>query len=152
MSVLDAVISDESPQSVLEFGMGLYSTPLFVRSCTRVVSVEMNSLEWYDRTKEEVGAAPHWNPHLFMGPVRWMADLPMAEPNQRYDMVFVDGHGDSRHAQILYGLAVSKLIVCHDTQEPSYNWTAASDAIKHGSGTTSEYVVDGVSTTVIKCA
>ena len=152
MPVLEQVVAQYKPQSVLEFGMGLHSTTLFVASCPRVVSVEMNSLEWYDRTRSEVGGANNWNPHLFMGPVRWMADLPRAEPKQWYDLVFVDGHGSSRHAQILYGLAVSKLVVCHDTQEPSYHWTAAYAAISDAGGVFSDHEVDGVNTTVVRCA
>ena len=39
-----------------------------------------------------------------------------------FDLVFVDGHGDSRYACINEAFKKSSVLVTHDTEVPGYRW------------------------------
>jgi hypothetical protein len=42
--------------------------------------------------------------------------------NEKYDLVFVDGHGDSRPETVNYYFGKCDTIVAHDYETPSYRW------------------------------
>ena len=128
--VLEMILDTGTISNVLEFGIGWGSTPLFVEKCESLVSVESNDLAWLERVSESVGDCKNWEKVIALGPCRWMVELPRQFPDRQYELVFVDGHGDSRHAQMLYGFCVAPVVVCHDTQQPTFNWTATYPAAR----------------------
>jgi hypothetical protein len=42
--------------------------------------------------------------------------------NRKFDLIFVDGHGDSRWHAINIASKYTDIIVAHDTETSSYNW------------------------------
>lgn len=103
----------------LEYGMGDNSTPFLVAHCASVVSIEMQDAAWFDKLVSKI-SSPKWHPLLLLGPepaVAW------TEQHFDFDLVLVDGHGDSRWK--LVNLLIKKkvpIIVVHDTQQPTYGW------------------------------
>jgi hypothetical protein len=118
LPVLKRVIEEHKPRTVFEFGMGDGSTPLFIEHCRQVVSVEMQSLSWY---VELVGKyeADNWAPICLPCP---RCGIYFLTGGQTFDLVFVDGHGDTRPEQIRAASEKTDLIIAHDTEEPSYGW------------------------------
>ena len=58
---------------------------------------------------------------IALGPMEWQKlDL-----DQKYDMIFVDGHGDSRPECLEWAKDHADLIVAHDTEHPYYGWERA---------------------------
>jgi len=148
LPVLAQVLDKYRPRSVLEFGMGFGSTGLFLDRCLSVVSVEMQSVEWFHRSQRQFAGHPNrsaWSPVLRLGPdATWRG---LAE----YDMVFVDGHGDSRPEQIRTGMELAPLVVAHDTETESYGWGRIRDHLPDG-WTWTDHKEFGPWTTVIRCA
>ena len=128
--MLETILETGRVRHVLEFGIGEGSTPLFVEKCESLVSVESNDLAWLERISKLVGTSDNWEQVVALGPCRWMVELPKRFPDRTYDLVFVDGHGDSRHAQMLYGFNVAPIVVCHDTETSSFNWHATYPAAR----------------------
>ena len=107
--------------SVLEFGCGINSTPLLVGMAREVTSVEMQSVEWATKVSVllkdcsdklnlvcAIGAFAYKGiPNLF---------------SKKYDLILVDGHGDSRWAVANDCFLAADTIVLHDTEEPGYKW------------------------------
>jgi hypothetical protein len=121
LPVLEEILDQNNIRTVLEFGMGDGSTGLFLDRCLRVVSVEMNNLSWHEKLTRRWGHRLNWSPVLRLG---MDATWPTTE---RFDMVFVDGHGDCRPEQIRAAMAITDLIVVHDTQEAGYKWERIKD-------------------------
>lgn len=128
--ILETLLATGKIRHVLEFGIGEGSTPLFVEKCESLVSVESNDLEWLERIKALVGYCTNWEQVVALGPCKWMVALPARFPGRTYDLCFVDGHGDSRHAQMLYGFCVAPVVVCHDTETDTFNWAAVYPAAR----------------------
>lgn len=139
LPVLAALIDRHDVKTVMEFGMGLASTPLFLHCCDHVVSIEMNSQEWFNFLVGIYQCA-RWTPYYF--PVLSSVEV-MIFPAS--DLVLVDGHGDSRPEQIEAATKISKLIVVHDVQEPSYGW----DRVKLPPGWTWTNVDTGAAQTAV---
>jgi hypothetical protein len=103
----------KSKNSVLEFGPGSgenSSTQLFLDNFKSCTSVEMNSQEWHEKTKH---SGSIFCPGMFE-----FLNLDLG----RFDLIFVDGHADSRYAQVNYATDHSDLVVIHDTEEEMYKW------------------------------
>ena len=126
LPILEEILDRHHVQSVLEFGMGDGSTGLFLDRCMRVVSVEMQNLSWHEKLIKRWGHRTAWIPVLDIGPT--VGKLPPG----RFDLVFVDGHGDSRPEQIMAAMMVADLIAVHDTQEPGYMWGRIKDNMPAG--------------------
>jgi hypothetical protein len=124
LPVLNYLIDACNVRSVLEFGMGEYSTRLFIERCEYVVSVEMNSQEWFDRFSPLKSDA--FLPLFYPG--RKEAIIEASDIGRRFDMVFCDGNGWSRPEQVMIGMCLSDIVVAHDTQsqeaspEAAYGW------------------------------
>lgn len=116
---LQFIFKKFDPCSVVEFGMGLYSTPFFLVNCCNVVSIEMQDIVWYDKVTQKLGQNQNWKTYLALGPDTWKQ---IALP-EKFCLAFVDGHIDSRtdcvnamfNRQIPY-------IVAHDTECNVYHW------------------------------
>jgi predicted O-methyltransferase YrrM len=116
--VLNAIIQSQNIDSVFEFGCGMYSTLLFQKHCKKVIAIEMQSLEWYEKIKPivEDNVALLYNP----GPLDAINTFEKIQQN--FDLIFVDGHGDSRWQCINAGFKKTNIIVTHDVETASYNW------------------------------
>ena len=104
---------------ILEFGLGHGSTPFLLENCSHLTSVEMQSEEWYERVVSSLGERKNWKPIMSIGPFGFL-ELPIFD--QPYDLVFADGHGDSRPEVISKYSGLCDTIVTHDFETPSYRW------------------------------
>jgi hypothetical protein len=139
---------------IVEFGMGTFSTPLFARYAEKVISYEMQDVEWFTRIMDK--KMPNVKLLLSLGPKNAVEHFDtlafcMGTP----PFVFVDGHQESRHHCIQkameHGVAN---IVFHDTEQqcyhyeeiktlPGYVWIDVRDALPWTSVlTTQSSVVD----------
>ena len=124
--VLAELINKFKIQNVLEFGAGNYSTGLFVENCSKVLSIEMQNIEWFEKVKEKFID----NIDSGLLTIKCILDydgLSSIEylntiPNNKFDMVFIDGAGESRYNCANYAKSITDIIVCHDTEYPGYHW------------------------------
>ena len=119
LPVLERAIRDFGIETVLEFGTGLYSTPLLVQLCKEVISVEMHERSWFDKNRTEL-ASPNFTPLLMLGPEVGVEYLLNAD--RRFDMIFVDGHEDSRWKVVNAAFDKTDVIIAHDTEVRYYQW------------------------------
>lgn len=116
--ILQTILNTININSVFEFGCGLYSTVLFGQKCKSIISVEMQSQEWYEKMKNQISK----NVSLLYNPGAYDAIEIFRKMQENFDLVFVDGHGDSRWECINAAFSKSNIIVTHDVETPSYNW------------------------------
>ncbi|MHC4623894.1 MAG: hypothetical protein ACYS4W_08325 [Planctomycetota bacterium] len=105
-------------KSVLEFGMGKYSTTFFAERCESVTSVEQESQEWYERMTGEINL-PNWR-HVFQPDPRVLFEE-FDAANQRFDLVFSDGAAQTR--SLAANLAMERnvpWVVLHDAEKVWY--------------------------------
>jgi len=122
--VLKKIIETFKINSVFEYGIGTYSTKLFLDKCDKVVSVEMNnhqhgSLGWYEYVVKELSNNPLadiWCHKKLVGLFPAIHYSMGRFENEKFDMIFVDGHGDTRGEQVNAALMGSDIIVAHDTE------------------------------------
>lgn len=129
LPTLKFLINEYNIQSVFEFGCGLYSTKLFIEKCKTVYSCEMQSFDWYLKVKnsftEQNNLTINYfeeidNPNLnaTFKAIDYLRSL-----NTYFDMVFVDGHKDSRWTCINNSAKYTNIIVTHDTEDKqNYHW------------------------------
>jgi predicted O-methyltransferase YrrM len=118
--VLHALLKTCNIKSVFEFGSGLGSTPIFVKGCESVHSVEMQNESWFIKVQDELGTYENFKYEMMLGAddsIEYFIGL-----NKKYDMVFVDGHGLTRPECINAAFDKTDIVVTHDTNVPSYNW------------------------------
>lgn len=116
--VLQSIMNENNIKSVFEFGCGNNSTMLFAEGCEEVIAIEMQNESWYQEMKSKVGA----NVNLLcqIGPTRAIETL--ESMNRKFDLIFVDGHGESRWKAINVASRHTNIIVAHDTETSSYRW------------------------------
>jgi hypothetical protein len=117
LAVLKKVISAiPCSSSCLEFGPGSHSTKLLSDKFMFLTSIEMNSSEWFNKINKEKKLIDK----LFYcpGPTAWQ-NLNLSD---YYDLIFVDGHEDSRPDCVNWAFKHTDVIVVHDTEEPLYKW------------------------------
>jgi hypothetical protein len=78
----------------------------------------MQSQEWYEKMKKQVAK----NISLLYSPGPIGAIEIFDKTQDSFDLVFVDGHGESRWKCINHSFDKTKLIVTHDFETASYNW------------------------------
>ncbi len=120
LPILTELFKMKDVQTVLEYGMGYGSTPFFFDKCKTVVSVEMQNEEWFHKISSSF-IKKGFTPLLSIGPFSYR-DLPVDALEERYDLIFVDGHGSSRWDVINDSFGKTDIIVAHDTQEKGYSW------------------------------
>lgn len=118
LPVFESLFSKYRIKSVLEFGCGMFSTAMFVKEGCSVTSIEMQNKSWYDKMTSEL---PDTEIILCLGPFEW-EELDL---KPRYDLIFVDGHRDSRPECLEWAKDHTDLIVAHDTEHPYYGWDRA---------------------------
>ena len=120
--VLKTVLDRLAPQRVVEFGMGMYSTLLFIEYPVHLISIEMERHDWFYHVTEKVlatpRAAPVFQPVFAQNPLAYslFAGLP------RPDLVFVDGdltRAEQAMAALERGV---ETIVMHDFTPDSFNY------------------------------
>lgn len=117
LPVLKKLFQITEINTVLEFGTGIHSTPFFIEKCKKVTSIEMQSKSWFDKVSNQF-KDPKFRPILKLGPYAYK-ELHL---ESFYDLIFVDGHGESRWDVTNNSFEKTNIIVIHDTQEKSYNW------------------------------
>lgn len=106
-------------KNIVEFGMGNYSTELLINNADNVISIEMQSSEWYNNMNDKFKESKNWTSHELIGPFEFKN---IQYPNS-IDMSFVDGHGDSRPDCINFMMDKGcPIILSHDTEESGYQW------------------------------
>jgi predicted O-methyltransferase YrrM len=124
LPILEFVLDEIKPINLFEFGMGLYSTKLFTNTTKYVISVEMQDESWYDKIKKEnfiTDSKNDINLYCMLGKenaIDFFKNIDM-----KFDLVFVDGHGESRWQCINEAFEKCDVIVAHDTETVSYNWS-----------------------------
>jgi hypothetical protein len=101
-------------KTVLEFGTGDYSTSFFMKRECKLLSVESQSYEWYEKMKQV-------NPNI-----KWIPDvkdlIDSSEILGDFDLIFVDTIADLRW-QLVEGLQNhTNIIVVHDSEQPFYQY------------------------------
>ena len=120
MPILTEYVERFRPENVLEFGCGDNSTPLFIEHCKSVVSIEMQKPDWFLLMFQKYGASE--NLQLCWMPGAGRAPEYLSKSQSRFDLVFVDGHMQSRVAQIEAAFGKTDVIITHDTDQPCYRW------------------------------
>ena len=117
--VFEKLFEVKKYSKILEFGLGFGSTPFFLQNCDSLTSIEMQSAEWYQKVFEVYKNETKWKSYMAIGPYAFQD---ISSLNESYDLVFVDGHGDSRPEIINYFFDKCDTIVTHDFETPSYRW------------------------------
>ena len=92
LPVLENILQIFQINKVFEFGCGVYSTLLFEKHCKKIIAIEMQSQEWYEKMKKQV--AKNISLLYSQGPI---GAIEIFDKTQDiFDLVFVDGHGESR--------------------------------------------------------
>ena len=115
LPVLEHILKQAEIKEVLEFGPGDNSTPLFVNSGCNLETVEMQSLDWYNKIKQDYKRA---KVHYAEGAMRWKE----LHYKQHYDLILVDGHMDSRPEVANWAKDRTDIVVIHDTEADYYGW------------------------------
>jgi len=112
-------------KKVLEFGLGNFSTPIFVNHAEVVFSVEQESKEWYEKIKTQINSA-NWHPVFQPDPQVVFEQFDLN--NQKFDLVFSDGAAETRC--LVANLAMKRnitMVILHDTEKVwYYRWNLLS--------------------------
>ena len=119
LPVFEKIFSVKKISKILEFGLGFGSTPFLLDNCDHLTSIEMQSKDWYDKVYSELIHKKNWRSYLALGPFEFKN---IDAINETYDLVFVDGHGDSRPEIINYFFGKCNTIITHDFETPGYRW------------------------------
>lgn len=118
------VLKEYAKGNAVEFGMGDYSTPLLLEKCDTLVSIEMQSRDWYNKIHEEYKNEPMWKSVFMPGAYDF---LRVRLPDNLH-FALVDGHVKSRWACVNYMMQLRvPVIVAHDTEDPRYKWDLIDD-------------------------
>ena len=115
--ILQDIIKNYPIQNAIEFGMGYYSTPIFIDNGCKLTSIEMHQREFFLQTSAKHSGKADF--HLMLG-----EDLAVdyLKTTSEWDMVFVDGHEKSRDRVINEAFKHTQMIMCHDSEAKIYNW------------------------------
>jgi len=120
IKILEFVVDKFNIKTVLETGLGKFSTSLFINKCDEVISLEMQDSKWYDIISNKFNGSINFHPNLLLGP--FSACKFIKNIDKKFDLIFVDGHWESRWMQINVSFSKTDLIIAHDSEVKSYNW------------------------------
>lgn len=107
------------PKNVVEFGTGNYSTEFLIKNSESLMSIEMQSIQWFNDVVSKFKHNENWRYFCSIGPMSFL-DI---EYPETIDFTFVDGHGESRPECINFMMGKNcPIIVAHDTETSSYGW------------------------------
>lgn len=118
LAVLEKVLTSFDVKSVLEFGLGDFSTPLFATHCRVVVSVEQESREWLEKIRAKINSE-NWHSVFQPDPREIFRHFDAA--GQRFDLVFSDGLASTRC--LVANMALERgvpLVLLHDAEKIWY--------------------------------
>lgn len=119
LPILEEIIRKLDVKSAFEFGIGFHSTGLLLEKCETLYTVEMNDHRtegklWFDSVTEKFGERVGWTARNIPGKTAAIDHFLNLDRN--FDLVFVDGHGDTRAEQANAALGRAGVIVVHDAQ------------------------------------
>lgn len=116
LDILTQIYNYKKINTVMEFGMGMYSTDLFLKRTSGIVeSIEMDTEDWFIELKNKFAGFSNWNPSLLLGKDAYLNHNFL----ERYDLAFSDGHPESRADCVNFIAKYCDTIVAHDTEVPS---------------------------------
>jgi hypothetical protein len=119
MYILKSLVKILKPNKVLETGMGFGSTKFFVDNGIHTTSIEMQSCDWYEKVCKEIKDNGLFTSYLSLGT---SGVVEIIDSLDRFDFIFVDGHGENRWEQINTSFRHTNVIVTHDTEAMVYEW------------------------------
>ncbi len=127
LPILDFLLDEIKPQASLEWGMGLYSTPLLIEKSPKVCSIETTSLEWSEKMSEKfLHCDCCFSVETKISDTGALDILDnLSNSSDCWDLILNDGDAHSRHiiAQTCqFWDPVGTVIVSHDTQEKQYRY------------------------------
>ncbi|UCC20630.1 MAG: hypothetical protein JSV62_04900 [Promethearchaeota archaeon] len=128
LPVFEKLFKQKSYSKILEFGLGFGSTPYLLKNCDSLTSIEMQSEDWYYKVYESLKNEKKWRSYVNIGPFDFMNNKVI---NESYDLVFVDGHGDSRPEVINYFFDKCDTILTHDFETAGYRWHLINQPSKY---------------------
>jgi hypothetical protein len=118
LSVFEKILNSFKTDSVLEFGLGEYSTPFFAQRCRFVVSIEQESKDWFEKIKAKINA-PAWYPVFQRDPKAVFKYFD--DKGTKFDLVFSDGLTETRC--LVANMAIERnvpIVVLHDVEKIWY--------------------------------
>ena len=114
--VLRFLMETIRPLRIVEFGMGDFSTPLFLSSGAELISIE-TSKDWLARMTHTTSrhTVIHW-------PSDSVEDYLLDHCLPGFDLAFVDGPVDSRVPCVERLFLRSRIIIIHDSLTRCYGW------------------------------
>lgn len=122
LPILRSVIASVQPKRILEFGAGLHSTPLFVKSGATVLSIESDP-DWRKAIAWECAS-----PNLVLRP-----ELRTAKAAD-FDLIFIDDGESAQQREKTIRHVLSQphpVVVIHDAEVPEYRQAIEELAISH---------------------
>jgi hypothetical protein len=126
LEILEFVFEQKKYKTVVEFGMGYYSTPFFLKSVNKLISVEMQNAKWYEELIRSI-KNDKWNPVLCLDKYAFLS-IDFADG---IDCCFVDGHGDTRPECVNHFFGKAETIIVHDTEYHGYGWERVKRPIEY---------------------
>lgn len=118
LNVFEKLFSSFEISTVLEFGLGSYSTPFFASHAEHVTSVEQESREWFDKMAREI-SAQNW--HSIYEPDPKQIFTTARHEGKCFDLVFSDGKADTRCQVANLAMAMgAPFVVLHDAEKVWY--------------------------------
>ena len=120
--VLNKIVTEKQIKVIIEWGTGFSSSKFLLNHCDKLYSLQMQYQSWFikvrDTLKPIYGDKFDIKFRLGKDGYNYIHQI-----NQKIDLAFVDGHGDSRPQCINQCFKRKiKYIVTHDTQEKGYGW------------------------------
>lgn len=109
MPILLELFNNFKFKNILEFGSGIYSTPLLLKNCKKLISIEMESINWFNYIFEKIKSTKF--DFYFLKTIDEISNI---IGNKKFDFVFIDGHERIETSNIAMNL--TDTIIVHDTQ------------------------------------
>jgi hypothetical protein len=125
LPILKVILNTCNISNIFEYGMGSFSTPLFVEKCKNIIAIEMQEQSWFDKMVTELKLLEKDNYSLIclLGPTLAIDYFNSMKNVTSFDLVFVDGDGGTRPEAINEAIEANiPYIVTHDTEWSGYGW------------------------------
>jgi hypothetical protein len=114
--IMDTIFSNRSINTVLELGVGEFSTRYFIEDKkVKLTSIESQSEEWYEKTKAI-------NPDIVWMPEKdrlfdWAYNL-----KDMFDLILIDNNNEYRWHLVDRLQKNTRYLILHDTEQSIYNY------------------------------
>lgn len=113
MPIQMELINNFTIKNVLEFGVGFYSTKLFLDKCEKVISIEGDSDFWFQKMKTHYSSYTNFE-DKYLTSLEEVTKF-VKELKIKIDLIFVDGD-IFRAEETNLSFELSDIIVVHDSQ------------------------------------